>query len=188
MRIKSLMATLVASAAIPALALAAPSALRTDAAEGRFASEVSEAKAAMMSNPDVALSHAKSATALAKALPGDKAVIGEATGEWLQGEALSRLFHGARAVVTPLDSPGIRAAAKALEIAFGVPPVFIREGGSIPIVTDFKSQLGADSLLLGFGLSDDNTHAPNEKFSLKDFHRGIRTTAHLFAELAKTAV
>lgn len=93
--------------------------------------------------------------------------------------------HGARPVSTPLDSPGVRAAARALAEAFGRNPVFIREGGSIPIVSDFKRVLGADALLLGFGLNDDNTHAPNEKFRLKDFHRGVMASARLMEELAQ---
>jgi succinyl-diaminopimelate desuccinylase len=62
--------------------------------------------------------------------------------------------------------------------------VFIREGGSIPVVSDFKQQLGVDTLLLGWGLDDDNTHSPNEKFSLADFHRGIKSSARLWKELA----
>ena len=61
--------------------------------------------------------------------------------------------------------------------------MFIREGGSIPIVTSFKQKLGADTLLLGWGLDDDNTHAPNEKFSLSDFHSGIRASTALSAAL-----
>jgi succinyl-diaminopimelate desuccinylase len=93
--------------------------------------------------------------------------------------------HGAGAVVVPLDSPAMRAASKALEIAFGKAPIFIREGGSIPIVLDFKEHLGADSILLGFGLPDDGPHGPNEKFRILDYHRGIRTSAHLFEQLAK---
>jgi acetylornithine deacetylase/succinyl-diaminopimelate desuccinylase-like protein len=52
------------------------------------------------------------------------------------------------------------------------------------VVSTFREVLGVDSLLLGFGLPDDNTHSPNEKFSLKDYHRGIRTSAHLWNELA----
>ena len=93
--------------------------------------------------------------------------------------------HGAPGVVVPLDSPYISAASKAIEQGFGTPPVFIREGGSIPIVTVFKEQLGVDTLLLGWGLDDDNTHGPNEKFSLADFHRGIRASAYLWLELSR---
>ena len=84
----------------------------------------------------------------------------------------------------PLDSPYVRAASRVIEQAFGRAPVFMREGGSIPIVTSFKEQLGADTLLLGWGLDDDNTHSPNEKFCLADFHRGIKASAHLWNELA----
>lgn len=92
-------------------------------------------------------------------------------------------YHGCKPVVVPLDSSGIRAAARALKAAYAKAPVFIREGGSIPIVSIFKQLLGADSLLVGFGLSDDNTHSPNEKFCVKDFHRGAKTIAHLLHEL-----
>ncbi len=93
-------------------------------------------------------------------------------------------MHGAPGVVVPLDSPYLKAAARAIEHGFGAAPVFIREGGSIPIVTAFREQLGVDTLLLGWGLDDDNAHAPNEKFSLADFHRGIQTSALLWQELS----
>ena len=63
--------------------------------------------------------------------------------------------------------------------------MFIREGGSIPIVNTFADELGADVLLLGWGQNDDNTHSPNEKFSLDDYHRGTLASAHLWQELAK---
>jgi acetylornithine deacetylase/succinyl-diaminopimelate desuccinylase-like protein len=92
--------------------------------------------------------------------------------------------HGAAAVVVPLDSPPVKGAARALAHAYGKEPVYIREGGSIPICSSFKKVLGVDSLLLGFGLNDDNTHSPNEKFCLKDYHRGALAIAHLFEELA----
>lgn len=92
-------------------------------------------------------------------------------------------YQRSEAVVVPVEGPAVQAAARAMEAGFGKKPVFIREGGSIPIVSDFKAVLGADSLLLGFGLPDDNTHSPNEKFCLRDFHRGIKTAARLFAEL-----
>jgi succinyl-diaminopimelate desuccinylase len=87
--------------------------------------------------------------------------------------------------VVPLDSPFVSAAERAVERGFGRVPLRIREGGSIPIVTAFRSKLHADSLLLGWGLDDDNTHSPNEKFSIADFHRGIRASAYLWEELAR---
>jgi succinyl-diaminopimelate desuccinylase len=97
-------------------------------------------------------------------------------------------MHSATGVLVPLDSPFIEAATKAVESGFGKPPVFIREGGSIPVVTEFHEKLGIDTLLLGWGQDDDNTHSPNEKFSLKDFHRGIKASAHLWEELSKIKV
>ena len=92
--------------------------------------------------------------------------------------------HGAPGVVMPLESPYLQAAAVAVEKGFGRRPVFIREGGSIPIVNTFASVLNADVLLLGWGQNDDNPHSPNEKFSLDDYHRGIRASAALWQELA----
>ena len=93
-------------------------------------------------------------------------------------------FHGAPAVVVPLDSPYVAAARRAIEQGFGREPVMIREGGSIPVVATFRKLLGVDTLLLGWGLDDDNTHSPNEKFCLADFHRGIKASAYLWKELA----
>jgi acetylornithine deacetylase/succinyl-diaminopimelate desuccinylase-like protein len=95
-------------------------------------------------------------------------------------------YHGAPGVVVPLDSPYVKAAAKAIEHGFGRAPVYIREGGSIPVVSTFRQQLGVDTLLLGWGLNDDNTHSPNEKFRLLDFHRGIKASAHLWSELSNS--
>lgn len=92
---------------------------------------------------------------------------------------------GSPGAMVPLESPYVSAAANAIERGFGKRPVFIREGGSIPIVNDFKRILGADTLLLGWGLDDDNTHSPNEKFCLADFHRGIKASAYLWNELSK---
>jgi succinyl-diaminopimelate desuccinylase len=93
-------------------------------------------------------------------------------------------MHGAPGVVIPLDSPCIRAASRAIEGGFGTPPVFIREGGSIPIVSAFAEHLRAETLLLGWGQNDDNTHSPNEKFCLADYHRGIKSSALLWDALA----
>ncbi|HEY4761120.1 MAG TPA: dipeptidase [Thermoguttaceae bacterium] len=93
-------------------------------------------------------------------------------------------MHAGKAVVVPLDSPYVEAAVRAIEHAFGRRPVFTREGGSIPIVADFAEKLKAETLLLGWGQDDDNTHSPNEKFSLADFHRGIKASARLWHELS----
>jgi acetylornithine deacetylase/succinyl-diaminopimelate desuccinylase-like protein len=94
-------------------------------------------------------------------------------------------LHGAPGVLVPLDSPNVEAAARAIEHAFGRRPVFTREGGSIPIVTAFHQYLHADALLMGWGQEDDNCHSPNEKFTLADFHRGIKASARLWEELRK---
>ena len=94
-------------------------------------------------------------------------------------------YHCAPGIVVAFDSPFIAAATQAIEIGFGRPPVFIREGGSIPIVNLFLEKLGIDTLLLGWGLDDDNTHSPNEKFSLADYHRGIKASTYLWQEISK---
>ncbi|REK17259.1 MAG: dipeptidase [Planctomycetota bacterium] len=94
-------------------------------------------------------------------------------------------FHGGRGIVVPLDSPYVAAAEQAIEDGFGTRPVFMREGGSIPIVSTFRELLGVDTLLLGWGLDDDNTHSPNEKLCLADFHRGIKSSAHLWQHLGE---
>jgi len=94
-------------------------------------------------------------------------------------------FHGAPGVVVPLDSPYVAAAERAIEEGFGRRPVFMREGGSIPVVATFHDLLGVDTLLLGWGLDDDNAHSPNEKFCLADFHRGIKASAHLWRHLGE---
>ena len=77
------------------------------------------------------------------------------------------------------------AASQAIKLGFGKEPVLIRSGGSIPVVNTFAEKLGVNTLLLGWGLDDDNTHSPNEKFCLADFHRGIQASAHLWEELSK---
>jgi len=93
--------------------------------------------------------------------------------------------HGARPVLVPRKSPMMNAGMAALEKGFGAKPVFIREGGSIPIVGTFKEYLKSPVLLLGYGLSTDNIHSPKEKFHLENFWRGIRTSAILMEEAAK---
>jgi len=94
-------------------------------------------------------------------------------------------LHNAGAVLVPRDAEMMRAGMRALEAGFGAKPVFIREGGSIPIVGTFQDCLKAPVLLLGYGLSTDNIHSPNEKFHLVNYFNGIRTTAVLLEEAAK---
>jgi acetylornithine deacetylase/succinyl-diaminopimelate desuccinylase-like protein len=92
--------------------------------------------------------------------------------------------HGGHPAMTDLEFYGLQAGAKAFEDVYGRKPLFTREGGSIPIVSDFKRVLGANAILMGFGQNSDAIHAPNEKFSLTDFHRGIKTSARFFDVLA----
>jgi acetylornithine deacetylase/succinyl-diaminopimelate desuccinylase-like protein len=93
--------------------------------------------------------------------------------------------HGAEPYMMSPTSGLAQAGLRALRDAFGHEPILMREGGSIPIVTQFKKVLRADSLLLGLALPDDNAHSPNEKFSLDSFEGGIRMGAALWPELAK---
>jgi acetylornithine deacetylase/succinyl-diaminopimelate desuccinylase-like protein len=94
-----------------------------------------------------------------------------------------RALHGGEPALTPIDSPGVQAAVAALEKGFGKKPLYQREGGSIPIVVQFKNILGLDTVLLGFGLPDENAHAPDEHLSLDNFYGGIRTAIHYYNEL-----
>lgn len=94
-------------------------------------------------------------------------------------------MHGAPAVLTQRDSPAIQATARAVEQGYGVAPVMIREGGSIPIVGVFQHELSADPVLLGWGQDDDNIHAPNEWLDIEDFHKAIAVSAYLWQELAQ---
>jgi acetylornithine deacetylase/succinyl-diaminopimelate desuccinylase-like protein len=79
----------------------------------------------------------------------------------------------------------VQAGLTALKAAFKREPIVMREGGSIPIINDFKKILGVDTLLLGLALPDDNLHSPNEKFSLDQYHKGSLMSAHLWQELSK---
>jgi acetylornithine deacetylase/succinyl-diaminopimelate desuccinylase-like protein len=96
-----------------------------------------------------------------------------------------RNLHGGEPAITPIDSPGVMAAVAALEKGFGKKPLYQREGGSIPIVVQFKEMLGLDTVLLGFGLPDENAHAPDEFLNLDNFYNGIKTSAHFFNELPR---
>ncbi len=99
-------------------------------------------------------------------------------------EVAVETLHGAEAWTTPIDGAGLRAAGLALRRAFGKQAVFVREGGSIPVVASFEKILRVPVVLMGFGLNDDNLHAPNEKFDLDNFYGGIRAAAYLMEELA----
>ncbi len=95
-----------------------------------------------------------------------------------------RLIHAGNPCLVPVDNPYIRAATRALQQVWGRPTVFIRSGGSIPIVGDFAEHLGIPSVMMGFGLPDDNLHAPNEKFNLKNYELGIASLIRFLEEAA----
>ncbi len=90
---------------------------------------------------------------------------------------------GAPASVTNRDLPAVQALYKALETVWGKAPVYRREGGSVPVTADMDETLGIESVLTGFGLPEDNIHAPNEKLSLSTWYRGIDTLIHFFYNL-----
>jgi len=94
-------------------------------------------------------------------------------------------LHGARPAVADRDTPAMRAAAAALHQAFGTAPVFTREGGSIPVVALLETELGLGSVLMGFGLPDDNLHAPNEKFDVDNYQRGIQASIAFLEAFAR---
>jgi len=98
-----------------------------------------------------------------------------------------KAHHGGYPVVIDLDFYGLKAAAKAFEDVYQTNVLFSREGGSIPIVADFQKVLGVNSILMGFGLTRDALHSPNESFALKDFHRGIKTSARFLKILPEYA-
>lgn len=92
--------------------------------------------------------------------------------------------HGAPASITNLQIPAMKAAAKAYTAAFNKAPVFMREGGSIPVVSEFQTELGLETVLMGFGLPGDQIHAPNERFYLPNYYRGIETSIHFLQNMA----
>ncbi len=91
---------------------------------------------------------------------------------------------GSPGIEIATDSPWVKAAQAALAEEFGRPAVLVGSGGSIPVVSSLTRVLGIDSLLMGFGLNDDQVHSPNEKFEQRCFHRGIRSHARLLAKFA----
>ncbi|HEY9361804.1 MAG TPA: dipeptidase [Chitinophagaceae bacterium] len=93
--------------------------------------------------------------------------------------------HGGEPYMTPIDSKGYKAAAKAVETTFGKQPIPVRGGGSIPICTILEKELGIKIIFMGFGLDNDNLHSPNEKYNIENFYKGIETIPYFhkfFAE------
>jgi len=93
--------------------------------------------------------------------------------------------HHAYPSLTDYTLPAMRAASHAYAVAFGREPVFMREGGSIPVVSDFQRHLGLETVLMGFGLPTDRIHAPNERFYLPNFYRGVQTSIEFMALYAR---
>jgi acetylornithine deacetylase/succinyl-diaminopimelate desuccinylase-like protein len=96
-----------------------------------------------------------------------------------------RVLSGSPGLVVNPDHPAVRIAAAAFSDVFGRPTVFIRSGGSIPIVGDFARHLGIPTVLMGFGLPDDGLHSPNEKYRLENYYKGILTVAHFFEQYGR---
>jgi acetylornithine deacetylase/succinyl-diaminopimelate desuccinylase-like protein len=108
--------------------------------------------------------------------------------EALQPEGVElkvRLIHSGNPIVVSTNNRYIQAATKALHQVFGKETLFIRSGGSIPIVGDFERYLKIPTVMMGFGLPDDNLHAPNEKFHIANFYKGIESIILLFEELGR---
>jgi acetylornithine deacetylase/succinyl-diaminopimelate desuccinylase-like protein len=100
-------------------------------------------------------------------------------------EVTVRLIHQGDPCIVPVDNPYIQASVRAMHEVWGKDTVFIRSGGSIPIVGDFDRHLGLPSVMMGFGLPDDNLHAPNEKFNLKNFRLGIESLIRFLEEAGR---
>ena len=93
--------------------------------------------------------------------------------------------HGGEPVVTPSTSGAYKAASMAMETTYGKKPVPVRSGGSIPIVAMFKSELGLDSVLMGFGLDSDAIHSPNEHYGVFNYLKGIETIPYFYKYFAE---
>jgi acetylornithine deacetylase/succinyl-diaminopimelate desuccinylase-like protein len=96
-----------------------------------------------------------------------------------------RLIHSGEPCLIRVDNPYVQAATRALKEIWGKETAFIRSGGSIPIVGDFDKHLRLPSVMMGFGLPDDNLHAPNEKFNLRNFELGIRSLIRFLQEAGR---
>jgi acetylornithine deacetylase/succinyl-diaminopimelate desuccinylase-like protein len=99
-------------------------------------------------------------------------------------QAEVRLLSGGPAIVVDPNHPAIAVAARVFSEVLGRPTVFIRSGGSIPIVGDFAKHLGIPTVLMGFGLPDDGLHSPNEKYKIENYYTGIKTIARFLEQYA----
>ena len=126
----------------------------------------------LVPNQDPEMANRQLVEAIAAACPAG------VTAEW-------KLIHSAPPCVVDTANPFIEAAATAMERVFGNKTVFIRSGGSIPVVGLLQKELGLPCILMGFGLPDDNLHAPNEKLFLPNFFRGIEAVEYFLEESAK---
>ena len=115
-----------------------------------------------------------------KVIAAYKKVVKDFTPAGIQTE-VKILAYGPAISVNP-DHPAIHTAAKAFADVLGRETVFIRSGGSIPIVGDFAKHLGIPTILMGFGLPDDGLHSPNEKYKLANYYAGIMTIAHFLEQ------
>lgn len=93
-------------------------------------------------------------------------------------------LHGGDCYVAPIDMPAYKAAEKAFETTYGKAPIPTRSGGSIPIIAGFEKILGIKSILMGFGLSSDAIHSPNENYPLEQFFKGIETIPYFYENFA----
>jgi len=93
--------------------------------------------------------------------------------------------HGTLPFLMNADEPMLECARRALARAWPKPPALLREGGSIPVMSTFQKTHGLPTILMGFGLDDDQVHSPNEKFSLSSYYGGMKSAAYLYEEIAK---
>lgn len=96
-----------------------------------------------------------------------------------------RVLRGSGAAFVDIQTPAMQAAIVAYEKGWGNRPIFMREGGSIPVVSDFQEELNLPVILMGFTLNNDGAHGPNEHFSVDMFRKGIHTTLHFYEEIAR---
>ena len=118
-----------------------------------------------------------------KVIAAYKKFVKEKTPAGIETEV--RILSAGPAIIVNPDHPAIHVAAQSFRDILGKETVFIRSGGSIPIVGDFATHLGIPTILMGFGLPDDGLHSPNEKYKVANYYAGIMTIAHFFEQYGK---